>query len=61
MRSLEHLSRDVSKTLSSTYHKFLQKFLTYLYFRTKIKRNIISLQSSENDFDKQFNSTVFIN
>ena len=58
MKSLERLAKDVMKTLFTNYNRFLQKLLTYMYFRNKIKKERISLQSSEKAFEDQFNVNV---
>ena len=58
MKSLERLAKDVMKTLFTNYNRFLQKLLTYMYFRNKIKKEMISLQSSEKAFEDQFNVNV---
>lgn len=58
MKSLERLAKDVMKTLFTNYNRFLQKLLTYMYFRNKIKKEMISLQSSEKAFEDQFNLNV---
>ena len=58
MRSIEKLGKDVMKTLFTNYSRFLQKLLTYMYFRNKIKKEMISLQSSEKAFADQFNLNV---
>ena len=58
MKSLERLAKDVMKTVFTNYNRFLQKLLTYMYFRNKIKKEMISLQSSEKAFEDQFNVNV---
>lgn len=54
LKSLTNLLFNVTKNLRSNYTSYLHRFISYLYYRVNIKKNMIALETCKTDFDRNF-------
>jgi hypothetical protein len=54
LKSLTNLLYNVTKNLRSNYTSYLHRFISYLYYRVNIKKNMIALDTCKTDFDRNF-------